>query len=302
MKDVKKITVQSANASREQQRYANGRRHKKKHKRNMSLYYLLVMTFVLLVGGILSVTVLFNIQKINVVGATNYDNNTIIASSKIKIGDNLVRLNTAKAEQSIYKELIYIESVKVNRKLPVGVDIVVEPAVPYANIQAQDGYYLISKQGRVLERAMQAPKEGLLAYQGYDPVDTKLGDVIASNDQQKQKLIVELTDAVAASGIADIKVVDITDRINITLRYQDRIDLAIGSASELAYKLKFAYVLLSTKIGVSERGTINLESGKSVSFIPESDKPAETTPPPAASSENTTGTAPNSGQVTSSAQ
>ena len=274
MKDVKKRRSYSAQESRERQRQANGRLHRKRHKRNLTLYYLLVMFFVLLVGGVLSVTVLFHITTINVVGTTAYGSDQIVECAKIQIGDNLFRTDTQKAAQRISEQLVYIERVEIRRRLPDGLDIIVEPAVPYANIQADGGYYLISKSGRVLESALAAPQEGTPVFVGYEPQPAQPGETLASSQEQKQRLVSELADGIAAAGIEGVRAVDITDPLNITIGYDGRIELQLGSTADLAMKLKVAKLMLTEKIGASERGTLSLTSAERASFIPEEDRPS----------------------------
>ena len=91
-------------------------RSRRKRRRNLSLYYLMIFIIVSAVGITLSLTVFFNIDEINVSGDSQYDKNQIIKCSNINIGDNLFRTNFIKSEEKILKELAYIDDVQIQRQ------------------------------------------------------------------------------------------------------------------------------------------------------------------------------------------
>ncbi|MEG2597543.1 MAG: hypothetical protein RR977_03860, partial [Oscillospiraceae bacterium] len=63
------------------------------------------------------------------------------------------------------------------------------------------------------------------------------------------------------SGINDISVMDISDTINVKLYYQNRIEIKIGSFSELDTKLAMVKKAFeSGDIGIEESGSIDITS------------------------------------------
>lgn len=268
MKEVKLTTGFPTGSGRERQRRANSQRHRRRGKRNMTLYYLLVFVFVLLMGAVLAFTVLFRVESFRIVGASEYTEEQIITCSGLVQGENLLRIDKEGAAARIREELIYIESATVRRKLPNTVEIEIEAAVPYANIEGDAGYYLISASGRILEKGRSLPEEGLLSFTGFDPVDAERGQTLTTEQEQKSALIGDFTEAIAEAGMTGITSVDCTDRLNITAEYEGRVQLVIGSTSELAYKLKIARQLLAEQIGPEEKGTLLLTTASRPSFLP----------------------------------
>ena len=138
---------------------------------------------------LLSTTVFFNIETVEVTGASNYSVQEIIAASKISAGDNLVKLNTAKCSDNIVKELVYIENAVVTRSFPATIVINVEACVPAANFITERGTLLVSRGGKILD-TIPEPKAGLLNVYGATPrVDLGAGDMFTSTDEQKDAAI-----------------------------------------------------------------------------------------------------------------
>lgn len=99
MRDVVKTNVK-----REQ----NSKRRRRR-RRHLSFYFFLVIILVAGIGVLLSVTLLFNIKNIVVKGDVDYTDEDIIRVSGIGYGDNLVRLDSKKASESILSSMIFIE-------------------------------------------------------------------------------------------------------------------------------------------------------------------------------------------------
>ena len=138
---------------------------------------------------LLSTTVFFNIETVEVTGASNYSVDEIIAASKINAGDNLVKLNTAKCSENIVKELVYIENAVITRSFPATIVINVEACVPAANFITERGTLLVSRGGKILD-TIPEPKAGLLNVYGATPrVDLGAGDMFTSTDEQKDAAI-----------------------------------------------------------------------------------------------------------------
>lgn len=245
---------------------------KRRRKRNLSLYYLMVFIIVLVVGIVLSVTVLFNIKEIKVSGDTQYDKNEIIKCSNINKGDNLLRTDFKKAEQQILEKLIYIDEVKIHREFPESIKIEVHPSIEYANIQYEKGYLVVSQKGKILEQ-IDKPKENLITFKGFSTMETKVGQIVSSKDEEKNTLIKKLCNELDKVKYDNIKEIDITDRLNIIMLYDNRIYIELGSENDLEYKLEYTKELVTAKIPKIKKGTLFIRGEKSneASFVEKTD-------------------------------
>ena len=224
----------------------------------MSLHYSLIAFIVLVVFVILSTTVFFNIESADIIGSSIYSPDEIIDASGIKGGDNMVRKNMSKAEKAITSELIYIEEAHITRKLPSSVEILIVPCVETASLQTEDGYLIISETGKIL-RADAEPAEDTLVFVGTEPAeDMHIGMTFASADENKTEVIYELLKKADSGFASKITSFDITDRLNITCLYEDRISIEINSVADIDYKFRLAEEILDTKISPDAEGKLKL--------------------------------------------
>ena len=224
----------------------------------MSLHYSLIAFIVLVVFAILSTTVFFNIESADIIGSSIYSADEIIAASGIKGGDNMVRKNMGKAEKAITSELIYIEEAHISRKLPSSVEILIVPCIETASLQTEDGYLIVSESGKIL-RADAAPAEDTLIFLGVEPAeDMHIGMTFASADEDKTEVIYELLEKSGSGFASKITSFDVTDRLNITCLYEDRISIEINSIADIDYKFRLAEEILDTKISPDAEGRLKL--------------------------------------------
>lgn len=239
----------------------NGRPQQKR-KRNMSLHYGAVSLIVLIIFSVLSVTVLFNIETASVIGSSIYTAEEIISVSGIRGGDNMVRKNLGKAEKAITSELVYIEEATITRRLPSSVEIVIVPCVETASLQDEGGFMIVSATGKIL-RLSEEPAEDTQVFYGVNPVEElKIGDTFKSEDEAKTEVIYELMALSENQFVSEITSFDVSDRLNISCVYDNRIDIMLGVITDAEYKFRLANEIISTKISPGAEGRLKmLENG-----------------------------------------
>ena len=243
---------------------------RRKRKSNMSLYYGTVLFIAAIIFAILSVTVFFNVETATVKGSSKYTVEQIIEASGINGGDNMIRKNMGKAEEKITSQLIYIETAEIKRKLPSTVEISVTPCVETACMQKDGGFFIVSETGKILELS-EDTQEGLLIFYGANPAeDMDLGMKFASEDENKTEVIYDLLSRRNSEFVSKITSFDVTDRLNISCVYEDRINIELGVISEIDYKFRLAEEIITTKISPDSRGQLRmLENGGQ--FLSEAD-------------------------------
>lgn len=241
-----------------------------KRKRNLSLHYGTIALIVLVIFAILSTTVFFNIEAALVTGSSIYSPDEIIAASGIRGGDNMIRKNLGKAEEKITSELIYVEDAEITRKLPSSVEIVVTPCKETASLENEDGFIIVSGMGKIL-RFSEAPAEDTQIFYGADPAEgLETGMIFASADEKKTEVIFELMSKGDSSFVSKVTSFDVSDRLNISCVYDNRIDVELGVISEIDYKFRSANEILTTRISPDSEGRlIMLKAG--ARFLSKSD-------------------------------
>lgn len=245
-------------------------RRKKRRRRNLSLYYLMIFILVVIVGTVLSLTVLFKVSDIKVVGATSYSAEAIASASGIKPGDNLIRISVPKAQEKILKQMLYIDKVEIKRQFPDKVIITVEPSIPFAYVEHEEQYCLVSRTGKILEEKA-VPDGKHLIFKGYEPRDTAAGEMLVSSDENKEKLFTNISAELEKFEDMDVNEIDISDRFNIVFLCENRITVELGSQVDLDYKLIYAGELISTHIPKNKEGTIFIRNNNEASFVEKED-------------------------------
>lgn len=262
----------SKNRTPDSPRPRNGtaaRRRERQKKMQMRLYVIVIILVVAVIFVILVFNVFFNIQNVDVEGSTNYTAEEIFKASGITVGDNMLREDIAKCSENITSTLIYIESAEVKKIYPSTIKITVEASVPFANVQVNGGYYLISRGGKILEK-LTNPKSGIMTITGSEAdITLEPGERFASIDENKNKDIYSLLDAFSEHELDNITYIDITDRANVSFVYDSRITVELGVVSDLDYRLNFITEILHNQLGTGVFGTLRLLPDNSAQFIDE---------------------------------
>ena len=243
----------------------------KRRKRNMSLYYATVLLIVMVIFAVLSVTVFFRIENVIVTGSSIYSAGEIVSVSGIEGGENMIRKNMGRAEENITGQLIYIEKAEISRKLPSSVEIAVTPCVETACLQSEEGWLIISRTGKILREA-EFPAQGMIVFYGAEPAeDAQIGSTFASADENKTDVIFELLEHQQSEDFASkMTSFDVTNRVNISCMYDNRIDIEIGAISDIDYKFKFAEEIITGSLAEDAEGRLRMLEN-SAQFLSSSD-------------------------------
>lgn len=245
----------------------NVQRHKIKHKKNNTLYYLLLLFILAVVGITLSLTVFFKIDTIQVVGNGSIPADSLTEATGIKIEDNLFRINTDRAEKSIISQFVTIDQATVSRKLPNTLEIKVEPAQVIAVARYNEQYYNVSRHSRVIgiSKEKNIPV-GIPEVVGCDYTDVELGDYLDEQNVEQNKLetLNLVLEAIEANSLKNVGYIDLTDVAFVKLYYEDRLEIKMGGLTDFAYELGCVKQLIQNQIPESDMGIIDatLHSGQ----------------------------------------
>lgn len=218
----------------------------------MLIGFMLFIVLLILVGVILSLTVLFPINNITAKGSVKYTAEQIISSSGIKTGDNLF-ISSVKTDD-LREKLPYVESVKVNRTLPDSITITVKDAAPYACYYSEGMYYTVSKLGYVLE-ALEEKPDSLFEIRA-SGIKCSLGKAVTFSSEKTEALIYEIGGYAEEYGLS-LDYIDVTDELAITAKAENRFIVNFGTSNFLSNK--FAHLTSMIKnIEETKTGKINL--------------------------------------------
>ncbi|MGI5959320.1 MAG: cell division protein FtsQ/DivIB [Massiliimalia sp.] len=262
-----KLTRKNQVKMRDEAREANSVRHRRRRKKNYTLYYLLVFILILITGVTLSITVFFNTERIVVVGNDNHSPEEILSYTEADLGDNLFRMNLTQMERNIMDQTVDLDDVKVSRKLPKTLMIEVTPA--QASVAAYNGenYDIISSGGRIIHQTDDLTDyEGVFLLSGVDFSDVEVGEFIEDNSdyENMQKVLYEME----KRGLLEVNAMEVSTGREIKLSYQNKITIYLGSVLDLDYKLDLVDQLIEERISPGEEGVIDVRFSGEAIFRP----------------------------------
>lgn len=216
---------------------------------------------VLVVGVIFGAKVLFQVDNIQVTGETRYSADEIRTAAGITTEDNLLLVNTGRSAAAVDALFPYLGKVEVRRHLPDTVEIYVEEATPSRAFEVGNQYLLVSDAGRILETTATLP-EGMLCVKGLELESTEPAKNIVIRDDTAAEAYEEIFAALAKENFTGITSVDFTDVYDITMLYDGRITMRLGSPSNLDYKIRFGMKIVTGAdgdgLGKNDRGVLDL--------------------------------------------
>lgn len=233
-------------------------RRERRRRHSLLLFYFILFFFVIAAAAIVSLTVLFKIETIQVEGTSRYTQEQIVAASGISKGDNLFLAHTREASQSIPQKLPYVGSVSVSRKFPASIVIRVGQESVCGAVTMNGKYVVIGSEGKVLEIVSSQPKNYPLI-KGLAVQNAKVGSSVVLKQSSGSDVFHETLNALNANKFTGITGMDFTSPSKILIEYQGRIKIDFGLPSDLDYKVRYAKTLLSSgKITSKDKGTLNL--------------------------------------------
>lgn len=167
---------------------AAGSQKKRRRRRTgrQTLHYLLILLAAAAILAILSLTVFFKIEKLEITGNTKYADEEILAQSGVNIGDNLFRVSQSAVEKALMEKFPYIEGVKLKRSFPPRLTLEITQAKPLGAVNTAAGYVVIGRSGKVLETGVHTLPENVTVVNGMylslAEVGHRLGEVVSKGD------------------------------------------------------------------------------------------------------------------------
>ncbi len=251
------------------------RRYSKRHRSRGSFGFLYKLLSVLLICAaiITAMTLFFRVDEIVVTGQKRYTAEEIQSASGVEPGSNMYLLNKNDVVQSIIRELPYIESIRINRKLPDTLLIEVhEGGRPFAVVQ--DGSaWLISASGKIVEQLPEGEAEQYGLISGCQLLAPSVGTPIALATEyaSQQSSLLDLLSALDDAGLTEnVDGIRLDDLSYLNMDYIGRFTVRMAYGADYERELeKLTLTLASEKVQSNMTGTIDMRlKSKEVFIIP----------------------------------
>ncbi len=198
---------------------------------------------------ILTMVIFFRVEHIEVEGCSYYTPQEISAICGVDPGDNLLTISRSEIAGNIFAQKSYVKDVQVTRRLPNTVKITVtEYPAAYAVSDPTGNYYLVASDGVATELISEKEAKEHILITGLQIAPTVLGEVVTVAPEEGQegaetgklRAMIQLLEALERAELAkEIAVVHIPTARNITIWYEDRFAVSLGSTDRIDYKLEY---------------------------------------------------------------
>lgn len=256
-------------------------KHKKKkphrvYNTNFGFKFVIMLSVVAVI--VLSMIIFFKVKHIEVLLPTDENGQTrayytadeLVDASGINLDDNLLSLSKAAVAARIYAALPYINEVQIKKQLPGTVVITFsEFDVTYGIQDEKGGWWLMSREGRILEAAGEDTVRGHLTVTGMPIQQPEVGDRFKpaategadmSEIANKQTVVLQVIPALEkTSFVKDVDRVDVSTSYDLTLWWTGgRYEVKLGTTERLDYKLQCLQSILEDDTIRKRSGTIDL--------------------------------------------
>ena len=232
-------------------------------KKKAILKIVKVLTLIIVIIGVsiyVALSPLFNIKEINVTGNSKLSKEEIISLSELKTYENTFKVSKKNIKNKV-KANAYIENVKIRRKLPDKVEIIVVERVATYMIPFANSYIYINNQGYMLEITSQ--KAEMPAIVGISTPEEELheGQRLISEDLVKLGEVLQIMESANANELVDlITKIDISNRQDYILTLEkEKKAIHLGDVSNLSTKMAYVKKILNDEKGVEGEILVNTD-------------------------------------------
>ena len=232
-------------------------------KKKAILKIVKVLTLIIVIIGVsiyVALSPLFNIKEINVTGNSKLSKEEIISLSELKTDENTFKVSKKNIKNKV-KANAYIENVKIRRKLPDKVEIIVVERVATYMITFANSYIYINNQGYKLEITSQ--KAEMPAIVGISTPEEELheGQRLISEDLVKLGEVLQIMESANANELVDlITKIDISNRQDYILTLEkEKKAIHLGDVSNLSTKMAYVKKILNDEKGVEGEILVNTD-------------------------------------------
>ena len=243
---------------------------RKRKQRKAKIITTVVVVLVMTVAAVcaLSLTVLFKIETINVLGSATYTAEEVITAAGIAVGDNLIRVSKNDLSETLQKNLPFIDEIVVEKQFPGILNITVKETKEEIVFKNSKAVYSANKNGKILKKYSDYSGD-LMFITVSDKVVFTEGETVLFENEREKELCFNYIGMIFENDY-DVEFVNISDSFSSYMKFEDRIIAKFGSASY--FENKAAYFKAGVK-GISEsaEGVFDLSA-----WTPENNKPVLT--------------------------
>lgn len=235
----------------------NRRRYKRRAR--FGFLYKLLAAIAMLAAVVMGATVFFRVEEMVVVGNVRYDAQQVIDATGIVQGDNLFGMNKFETARQIRRQLPYVEGVNIRRGWPDTLIITVTECEAAARVTGEQGQWLISKSGKILELA-RGTAQNVIRVDGLNAVQPEAGLALVVREEQQARgdSLLTLLQALEQGGmLGEVTYIDMTSASRVLMDFEGRFTVKLPVSGDFDYLLGAMGQAVAT-LEDYETGTLDL--------------------------------------------
>lgn len=243
---------------------------RRKRRGRFGFLYKLLSVLAICAVIIVALTLFFRVDTVEISGGQRYSEEEIRQAAGVENGDNLFLLNKLALRANLQKKLPYIETARINRRLPGTLLIDVTECVETLAVLQDGSAWLVSPSGKIVEQAAASAASGLPAIDGCRLLAPAVSEPLALEQASaaRQESLLSLLGALRDAGmLGEVDTVHMGDAAALTMDYGGRFTVELTYGADYAYKLQNLRAVID-KLETNETGTINLRVDGKANFIP----------------------------------
>jgi len=202
------------------------------------------------------------VKAIEVEGDSRYTHEEIIEKSGLYVGQSLLAINKVRAHDALLSAFPYLNRVEIGNSRFDTVRIAVEETKVMGAVETANGWMVVGTNNRALELLEEAAlPEGILQIKGASLTGEAIGKPLL--DERSLGVCTTLTKAAETVGLTGLSGIDITEKTNIHVWWNGRLQVVLGNESNLVTQIEAFHNLLPTLVknnGDSVAGRLDMTS------------------------------------------
>ena len=250
---------------------ARRRKYRRRNTRGRFALVYRAMIFVVICGAIAAALALFfKVNHVEVSGNSRYSAEEIVEASGVSLGENLFFLNKYEAASRVTQNLSYVESARINRRLPGTLCIQVDECKRAVAVEQDGKIWLMCYNGKIADQGKEKNKKKYAMLTGITLQKPTVGKTATVNTEQEETyetLMTLLQQLHNKDMLKDLQEIHLEKEAYITLRYLNRFDVQLLWTADFDYKLEYLKAVVE-RLEDNEKGIIDLTQEGKASFIP----------------------------------
>lgn len=230
------------------------------------------LTLVLLfLAAVLAVSLLFRVDTVEVINASDYTDEEIIAASGIEKGANLFFVDRFSAASMIFSDLPYMDTVSIIRQLPDKIIIQAEGSAPVAYMVIDGEYWFVDRHGKTLGITNDLGVAGYPELRNLEPLAAVEGTemTVEGINVQRLEYVKQLLEALQGEGLLSlISWIDMKNPDNPSLYYDNRLTVYLGAMEEMSMKVALMKDAVH-QLADDDTGILTYTGGSAWAFSPD---------------------------------